>query len=209
MEKYYKIKQGECISSLSFRYGFFPETLWEHPKNSELKKLRKELHQLVSGDKVYVPALTENKFPAASDQKHRFRLKGVPEQLNLCFLYSDGNPKANIPYEIVIDKIRREGKTDAKGEVMEWLPPSAKCATITLETGEEQTFDLGHIDPISEVSGVLQRLANLGYYEGEYFDDLNEEALDAIRYFQESEGLEANSELNDETRDKLQAVHNA
>ena len=36
------IQDGDCISSVAMRHGFFPGTLWNHPDNMELKKLRRD-----------------------------------------------------------------------------------------------------------------------------------------------------------------------
>jgi len=35
----HQVQQGDCINSIGLQYGFFPNTLWNHPDNAELKSL--------------------------------------------------------------------------------------------------------------------------------------------------------------------------
>jgi hypothetical protein len=38
----YTVKQGDCISNIAFKYGFFPDTIWNDSKNSKLRQDRKD-----------------------------------------------------------------------------------------------------------------------------------------------------------------------
>lgn len=85
MSKNHTIRQGECIESLADRYGFFPETLWKHADNSDLRELRKDQNILQPGDVVVIPDLELGEESAATEQKHRFRRKGVPAKMRIVF----------------------------------------------------------------------------------------------------------------------------
>ena len=84
--KEYKVKSGDCISSIAFEHGFFPDTLWNHSENASLKQNRKKMNHLEKDDIVKIPEKEEKEEKAASEQKHRFRKKGVPAKLKLKIL---------------------------------------------------------------------------------------------------------------------------
>lgn len=84
--KDYKVREGDCISSIAYENGFFPDTIWNHPDNTELKRLRKEMNLLEVGDIVKIPEKEEKEESAAPEQKHRFRKKGVPAKLKMKIL---------------------------------------------------------------------------------------------------------------------------
>jgi hypothetical protein len=55
MSTEHKVKQSECIYSISDGYGFFPNTVWNDPSNAELKERRQVPGILFPGDIVVVP----------------------------------------------------------------------------------------------------------------------------------------------------------
>jgi peptidoglycan hydrolase-like protein with peptidoglycan-binding domain len=67
---------------------------------------------------------------------------------------------------------------------------------------------LGHLEPITEIKGVKQRLQNLGYDVGEIDGDATaEEFVTAIGEYQAKHGLEASGRLGDTTREKLETEY--
>ena len=53
--KEYQAREGDCISSIAYENGLFPNTLWNHPDNAELKRNRKDMNLLEVGDVVKIP----------------------------------------------------------------------------------------------------------------------------------------------------------
>src|SRR4028118_472280 len=98
----YQVKPGDCISSISFEHGFFPDTIWNHPENAELKKLRKNMNVLRPGDVVIIPDKRIKEVFEPTNQVHRFKMKSTPPKLRIQFMF-DGQPRANVPYELIIE----------------------------------------------------------------------------------------------------------
>jgi len=203
----YTAKQGDCISSIAFKYGFSPGTLWNDRKNRELKDERKDPNVLLAGDVVYVREKEEREESCAVDQRHRFRRKGVPEKLVVQFK-RQGELRADEEFVLDIDGSVSEGRTDGAGKVEVAIPPNARRGTITFrEAGDKYNLELGDLDPVTELAGVQGRLRNLGFYAGETDGESSPALEDAIRSFQGEQGLEVTGEADDDTRGKLEDVY--
>jgi N-acetylmuramoyl-L-alanine amidase len=79
----HEVKQGDCITSIARDYGFYWETIWNHPKNAELKRKRKDPNILKEGDVVHVPDLDVKEYPRGTEKRHTFMIRGVPAKLRL------------------------------------------------------------------------------------------------------------------------------
>ncbi len=203
------VKQGDCISSIAFAHGFFPDTIWNDPENARLKEERKDPNVLKPGDVVRVRDKEPRTESCASENRHRFRRKGVPEKLVIHFSVVD-EPRANEAYVLEIDG-RRVGdggsKTDGDGKVEAWIPPDAEKGKITFPaTGDEYELRLGHLDPITEVSGVQGRLKDLGFYDGPLDGQASPALRAAVGAFQRSAQLVETGELDEETREKVRTA---
>jgi N-acetylmuramoyl-L-alanine amidase len=91
------------------------------------------------------------------------------------------------------------------------IPPNARRSELILEPGtDKETFiplRLGHLEPVSEISGIKNRLINLGFDCGETGDEETPNMAAALRAFQEKNGLPATGEINQATRKKLKEIH--
>jgi len=205
----YVVRQGDCIDSIAFERGFFADTIWNHPDNAELKRTRKEPNLLLEGDRVTIPEKEIHQESAASEEKHKFKRKGVPAMLSLQ-LFKGGEPRADVDYLLIIDGESTEGTLDDEGKIETPIPPNAKEAKLILAPGtiDEETIPLklGGIDPICQLTGVQDRLLNLGYEPGKR-GELDDETRTAIANFQRAEELEPTGELDDTTKDALVKRH--
>ncbi|MGH7150411.1 MAG: hypothetical protein ACREIU_06930, partial [Planctomycetota bacterium] len=109
----YVVRQGDCIASIAFERGLFPDTVWDDPENAELRRERGDPNILAPGDVVVVPDKRPKEVPGATESRHRFKRKGVPERLCLRLL-RDGEPRSPVPYSIVLDGHAVEGTTDGE-----------------------------------------------------------------------------------------------
>jgi putative peptidoglycan binding protein len=194
----YKVEQGDCISSIAFAHGFFPDTIWNHPDNSQLKQKRKDPNVLMVGDVVAIPDKEIKEVSKATEQKHRFRKKGVPAKFKVRVL-KKGQPRKNEKYRLIIDGQVLEGSTDGDGFVEKPLPPNAQEGKLILGEGERKdtyVFHFGHVDPLDTDEGVAGRLHNLGYSAAQ-------DLPSALKKFQSDNGLQATGRVDDATRNKL------
>ncbi|UCC98955.1 MAG: LysM peptidoglycan-binding domain-containing protein [Phycisphaerales bacterium] len=222
-DRRYTVKQGDCISSIAFAYNLFPKTIWDHPDNVELKKLRKDPNALFPGDSLVIPEKQLKEEQCQAEQKHRFRRKGVPERLRIQFLTGDEEddaPRKAVPYTLDITTKsgssvpRKEGKTDNDGYLDEAIPPDALKGVIIFDEGEDQEvyeIMLGHLDPVGTPSGIKARLENLGYECGEDDNTLDYVTIEAVRKFQADNDLKILpsdfTEIDQDTLDKIEELY--
>lgn len=132
MSTNHTIRQGECIESLADRYGFYPETIWKHSDNSELRDLRKDQNILQPGDVVVIPDLTIREESAETEKKHTFRRRGVPAKLRLVF-YKPVDPEDQ-------DEQDDDSGSDGGGD-------SAMPGTPTQDRSDESVYE---DEPVTE-----------------------------------------------------------
>jgi hypothetical protein len=221
MPQDYEVESGDCMSSIAFANGFFWKTLWNDGSNAALKAKRKNPNVLMPGDIVHIPDLTIKQVPGATEARHKFLLKGVPEVFKLRLLDNDRKPRANLDYIIVIEGNSRRGKTDASGRIVESIPPNARTGQLIIPPSPPQSgqprprkpkkhvinLQLGSLNPISEVSGLKARLANLGYYRGPIDENLDPDTQRAISAFQAKQGLPVTGVADNATQAQLQKNH--
>jgi len=204
----YTVKQGDCISSIAAKYGFFTETIWNHPNNTQLREARADQNVLSPGDIVFIPELTEREESCATEQRHSFRRKGVPEIFRVRLLDANEEPYANKQYVIEVDGNLSDGLTDSDGQIEIAISPSARAGRIVLsESGEEFPIRFGYIDPINSITGVQARLNNLGYDCGPVDGILGERTRGALQAFQKHSGIEESREIDQMTLDALHEAY--
>lgn len=204
-----EVKQGECMESIAYEQGFFWKTLWTDSHNAELKEKRGNPNVLLPGDQVFIPDKRVGRCCGATEQKHRFRRKGVPSRIHLV-LERNEQPLANVPYVLDIDGRIFESTTNDKGEVQHPIPPNAKQGKLIVGSAPDtEVFELvlGYLDPIDDLRGVQARLNNLGFDCGLPDGQLSEQTVRALKSFQEAAGLPANGGLDPQTNEALQEEH--
>jgi len=203
----YSVKQGDCISSIAYEHGFFPDTIWNHPNNEELKKKREDPNVLMPGDIVFIPDKRIKELSEPTNNVHKFRCKNTPEKFKLQLML-DKSPRAGEEYELDVDGLKFPGKTDAEGKLQHSIPPDAKHGTLKLvSSGETYQLQLGHLNPSDEITGAQGRLRNLGLYFGPLDGQMSAALEVAILEYQLLKDLELDGELNEETKAALKQDH--
>jgi type VI secretion system secreted protein Hcp len=208
----YEVKQGDCLSSIAYKYGLSCEEVWNDPGNSALKDLRNDPYVLFPGDRVVLPARTRRWEDCSIADGNTFIRRGVFESLRYRLTNADGSPRAGLPYSIKIDSWRvvHSGWTGKDGAIECRIPPDARRGTLSVEDGgEKEQYDLlfGHLDPLSEISGVQARLSYLGHACGAPDGVLGPRTRAAIQCFQKDKDLQPTGELDEATRAALMDVH--
>lgn len=205
----YICKDDDCMASIAVNHGFFWKSLWNHPDNGNLKEQRKNPNVLLANDIVYIPEKTKRLENGETEQRHKFRRKGIPSRMRIRLLHY-GQPRAGIPYVFRVEQTTIEGQTDDDGCVSLPVPPEAKLGILTLRSDEQEEevykLHLGRLDPITEARGVQQRLQNLDI-GCEVTGQLDDQTLQALNSFQSENKLPVSGVLDEATRKKLLEVH--
>jgi N-acetylmuramoyl-L-alanine amidase len=209
LSQQYKVRQGDCISSIGFRFGVLPDKLWDHPDNAKLRELRKDPNVLQPGDALFIPDPEAKAEARGTSAKHKFVRKGVRETLKIRFLDMLGRPQESVPFSAVIDGVTTKGVTDGEGALEIAIRPDAARALIILGDGTDDPIDLclGALDPADSVTGVQARLTNLGVDVGPVDGILGPLTTAGIAEFQRQRGLPETGEIDEATSTKLAEVH--
>lgn len=204
------IEQGECLDSIAVAHGFFWETIWLRSENGELRALRADPFVLLEGDEVFVPELERKSEACDTEKRHRFRRRGVPSQFRIQVCVG-GEPLADMPFRALVDQHEHLGYTDDQGWVEFPISPDAKSGELWVDDpeGEESEYvklNFACLDPVETVSGLQQRLENLGYAVGEE-GVLDDDTAGAIAEFQKAMEVAETGEPDAEIRRLLVDEH--
>lgn len=200
-----RIKAGpnDCIDSIAFAHGLFWQTVWDHPENRALKDLRRDPNVLDEDDEVFVPEIEIKEESGATEQRHRFRRKGVPAKIKIRVMVDD-EPVADTPCVLIIDGRSTSLTTDGDGFVEIEISPGARRGELRVQRQNRTTIyhlNLGGLPPLDTEDGVRDRLGGLGYATS-----TDEEFLAARRRFRADHNLAESDAVDDALRDKLKEV---
>ena len=202
------VRQGECLSSIAYDYGFTIESLLNFPENREIKE-RRDSNVLNPGDIIVVPDKSIQQYSATTGSKHRFVRKNEPELVRIEFL-EYGEPRSNENYHMLIDGEHRVGVLDSDGVMAERISPDAKELKVSFGDGDEEElveFALGALDPVDTTSGVQARLLNLGFHCGLIDGVMGPRTRGALHDFQLDHKLKETGEPDETTQSSLVEAH--
>lgn len=207
MPVYYKVKQGDHLSSIAKALGFSDyETIWNDPNNSDLKAQRVNPNVLYPGDTVYIPDRDPVEYPRPTDQRHKFVRRKPDLKLVLVLVDAYEKPIANASITLQVGGDKYDLTTDANGRFEQEIQADAHDALIIIKDAQTPFQDdtiaikIGDLDPVDQESGQLARLNNLGY-----FADAGLES--AIEEFQCDNNLTVDGKCGPQTQAKLKEVH--
>ena len=214
---YYRVQQGDCLSSIAKAYGFADyQTIYQHPDNADFRQKRPNANIICPGDVLFIPDRETKDVSKGTDQPHTFKLKRPHVQLRLCLKDDLHQPYKSTKYHLRVGSDDWHGSTDGGGMVQQEIEADATEGEITIfpaggntpDEGYTFVLQLGDLDPIEETSGVDARLINLGFGPADAEAPLSDEdRTQALKAFQDRFGLDVTGELSDATKSKLRQLH--
>lgn len=198
-----KVGMGGTTSGFAKSYGFFWRTIWEHPENAGLRAKRKDPNVLFETDDMFIPDKVVKKVSKGTEAQHVFKRKGEPSKIKMQ-LFKLGKPRANEDYVFEVDGKKTNGTTDGDGKLEHFIPGNARTGKLIFKGGKEiHALRLGNLDPLDQITGVQQRLNNLGYNCGGEMGKLGEKTKEALKKFQADNKMNASGEPDAATKSKL------
>jgi hypothetical protein len=201
------VEPGDSVLSLSEEHGLFAPTIWDDSANSALRTQRTDMNILLPGDVVVVPDVRLRLEKRPTGKKHRFRRKGLPAIFRIQ-IFDENIAVANKHFKLVVDGVEQSGKTDSMGIAEKFIPAGSREGLMTIGDNEiELTLQFGYLNPLNDISGIQNRLQNLGYDCKSEPGVLNDETHQALRDFQRNHGVKVTGEPDAATKAKLEQVH--
>jgi len=214
----YVVRRGDHLVKIATSRNLDPDAVWQHPKNADLRKKRKSMHVLCSGDIVFLPDAPAAKWlPVNVGASNSFVATVPTVKISVVFSRA-GKPLAG--ESCTVDELPALGSltTDGSGSLTFQAPLHLEHMTVSFaKYGVKYGLRVGHLDPVEEPSGVLQRLRNMGYtrrvpgggvWRGSGPQSPDEaELLHGLIAFQAAQKLPPTGILDQATRDALAKQH--
>lgn len=213
------VKPGDCLYRIAQQYGFADwRTIYEHADNAEFRELRPNPNVIYPGDEIHIPAPAPKQLSLATSKQHKIKVERPKIMLRIELHDERDEPLADKEFSLAFGVTVYEGTTNGDGILEQKIKPGEERGQLTVyltgdRAAERYVWDIsvGHLDPVEELSGVRQRLNNLGFYcepggvgvEGE----IDESLRMALLGFQRVAEIELTGEADDATRAKLVELH--
>jgi len=209
------VRQGECLSSIAYSYGYNDwRTIYNHPENSDFKAKRPNPNLIYPNDRLFIPDQELKEENCSTEQLHVFEVDLNPTYLNVCLQHPVKQPVANASYRLTFGSLNIEDKTNSEGWIKKKIPPNAEMGKLTVWLNQDNpeaeitwNVKLGHLDPLDTTTGVKGRLSNLAYDCGTINDEENAVYEAAVRKYQEDHNLTVDGIVGPQTRGSLEKEH--
>ncbi|WP_394829441.1 hypothetical protein [Pendulispora albinea] len=184
------VEQGDHVARLAAQSGFRThKTIWNHPKNAKLVRLRASPNALLPGDELFIPEKKSKPTQRATNTEHRFTLQRDTVRLRVRITDGIGVPMAGARCAVDVGTVSETAALDGEGKLDE--PMDASQGEGAIRVGDLVfPVSVGTLDPHDEASGIAARLINLGYDVSEPGEPDFEATLAwAIEEFQCDHGL--------------------
>ncbi len=209
MAEVHSIAQGEHLSQIARKYGFRSYlTIWDHPNNEALKKLRKDPNILYPGDSLYIPDKDPKVVTGETGMTHKFVVPIPKLELRIALRDLSDLPITGLACDLDVEGTVYPLTTDGNGTIRQAIAADAERGAVRAAAMEvDLAIGIGHLDPVEEESGLRARLRNLGYDAGPLGFDDEGELRSAIEEFQCDHSLKVTGVNDGTTREKLREVY--
>lgn len=165
------VEAGEHLAGIAAQFGFSNfRTIWDHPENTELKKLRENPNVLFAGDRLFIPDRDLKEEARQTEKRHRFVASIEALELHVKVHDQGFQP---IHGDVVLATESDETLMEQQGDVFQApIRPETKIAVLDFPLPEggrlrpKIRVQPGRLDPLETLPGQQQRLSNLGYFAG-------------------------------------------
>jgi hypothetical protein len=216
MPSTYQVQQGDCLSSIAKKFGFFDwHTIYDDPDNDQFRQDRPNPNVIYPGDLLVIPDRNSKVEPnRPTDKRHKFTRKSAKTWLRVKVRDGDKADAVSCRYSLVVDGFPYpDGYTDGDGMVVVEIPAQAVSGLLTVwldeaaHVGRTWNLKIGHLDPVDRPSGIQARLNNLGYGCGKVDGIIGPLTREAVRSFQEDNDLVIDGIAGPVTQQKLKEQH--
>ncbi len=163
----YVIRQGDHLLGLAYQFGFDADAVWNDPKNAQLRQRRPNQNILYPSDVLYIP--DQNVPPAMKSltlgSTNTFVANAPAVTFTIQFV---GQPFASQSYTLQELPELTGLTTGADGTASFTVPVTQPSVTLVFtDSGTTYRIMIGHLDPITTLSGVFQRLRSLGFIDAD------------------------------------------
>lgn len=217
MSTEYIIQQGDTLLRIAKQHGFTrSDTIYDHPSNEAFRSLRPNPNILYAGDKINIPEAEPLVQVRSSGSRYSFTVKKPEvEKFSVKFQNKSGDllkgkriilsiGDQDIDVELGDDgllEVDLPNGDEREGELNVFMDPNSEEPTHIF------TIQLGHLDPIEELSGVQARCNLLGHDCGIADGIMGAKTRDGITSFQTAHNIEATGEPDELTQKKLNDVY--
>jgi len=210
------VVQGEHIPGIAAKHGFRDfRSIWDHPRNAQLKQERKNPNVLFPGDEVFIPDRDLKEEARRVDARHRFVLAARGLQLRVKVIDLRDKPVRRTAFFRTSTDTNLVGPKNDIYEID--IDPGEKDVTLGFPANATEParpdihLEVGSLDPEGKPSGQQERLNNLGYFAGFSATPDPEQFQWAVEEFQHDNRirhtLKVTGKVDDRTADALAKEH--
>ena len=216
MATVHTVAQGETLIRIAKQYDYIdPNLIYQHESNKAFRELRPDPNIIYPGDKINIPDKEKRVRMGSTGRKHTFRIKKAPLEVFRIKL-QNGSGNALIGTKVLMDVQGQTIETEVgeDGLIELELPDNAETGNLKLfmdpesdDPTHEYDMQIGHLDPVEELSGVQARCNLLGFECGVADGVMGRNTRAGVSEFQEAYGLDIDGVPGPITKAKLKEVY--